>query len=319
MRQQERAYACRAIAPTDRYKWLGLSLDGAGSLDVCRVYIGPTRADARPLKTKSFVFRDSSTDSGDCWCFAVSQDGTLLAASFETSTALVWRLSDGLIVQRLHHHGHTGWIRSVAFSPNGHHLVSGSNDNTAIVWDIRSGRALLRLEGHSDQVWAVGYSPDGSRIATGSRDKSVKMWDGSSGECLHSIHLGEEVSKVMFSRDGSRLAVQLSSTGAICDVQSGTCVATFQHEGSGNMRLSLSPQGDRVVTGTDDGKAKIWDAVSGEEVEVLLVLDRPPGISELAVDEHTCALLRRQFEVVVAGVHCVVSLARGRARSGGPV
>ena len=214
-RDRERAVACRAIAPTDIYKWPGLSFDGAGSLETGKVFIGSTHADAHPLKFDHLVFKDSLSGSNDCECFALSPDGTLLAASFDTNTVLVWRLSDGLLVQRLHHQGHTDTIWSVVFSPNSRHLVSGSRDNTAIVWDIKNGRALLRLEGHQDLVRTVAYSPDGSRIATGSDDSSVKIWDASSGECLHSLDLGERVYKVIFSPDSLRLVVLLDHTGAI--------------------------------------------------------------------------------------------------------
>ena len=192
-RDRQRAIARRAIAPTDIYKWPGLSLDRAGSLETGKVFIGSTDADASSLKFNHLVFKDSSSRPGDCECFGLSPDGTLLAASFHTNTVLVWRLSDGLLVQRLHDQGRTAWIRSVAFSLNSCHLVSGSHDETTIVWDIKSGRALQRLEGHQDLVRTVAYSPDGSRIATSSKDRSVKIWDASSGECLHSLDLGEQV------------------------------------------------------------------------------------------------------------------------------
>ena len=265
-RNRERAVARRAITPTDIHKWPGLSFDGSGSLETGNVFIGSTDADARPLKFDHLVFKDSSSRSSNCVCFALSPDDTLLAASFHTNTVLVWRLSDGLLVQRLHDQGHTDKIMSVSFSPNSRHLVSGSEDKTAIVWGIKSGRALQRLEGHRDRVRTVAYSPDGSRIATGSDDRSVKIWDASSGECLHSLDLGEDMYKVIFSSDGLRLVVELHNTGAICDIHTGTCIATLQHEDSGNMQLSLSHQSDRVITSTNDGKAKIWSAVTGEEL-----------------------------------------------------
>ena len=265
-RNRKRAVARRAIVPIDVYRWPGLTFGGAGSLETGRVFIGSTDADAHPLKFDYLAFTDSSSDSKSCECFAISLDGTLLAASFYTATVLVWRLSDGLLVQRLHDQGHTDVVRSVALSPNSRHLVSGSHDKTAIVWDIKSGRALLRLQGHRDWLRTVTYSPGGSRIATGSDDHSVKIWDALSGECLHSLDLGEDSYMVLFSPDGVRLAVELVNTGAVCNVQTGTRIATLQHEGSANMRLSLSQKGDRVITGTDDGKAKIWSTVTGGEL-----------------------------------------------------
>ena len=265
-RDRKRGVARRAIAPTDIYKWPGLSFDGAGSLETGKVFIGSTNADVHLLKFDHLVFKDSSSRLGNSPCFALSPDGTLFAASFDTNTVLVWRVSDGLLVQRLHDQGHTDRILSVAFSPNSRHLVSGSEDKTAIVWNTKSGRALQRLEGHRDRVRTVAYSPDSSRIATGSNDRSVKIWDASSGECLHSLDLGEKVYSAIFSPDGLRLVVDLDYAGVICDIHTGTRIATLQHEGSRGMRLSLSHQGGRVVTGTSDGKAKIWSTVTSKEL-----------------------------------------------------
>ena len=273
-RDLERAVARREIAPTDIYEWPGLAFDGAGSLETGHVFIGLTVDDTRPLRQKHFVFMDSSNRDRSCESFAASHDGRLLAASF-WRTVLVWRLSDGLLVQRLLEQGHTGEINSVAFSPGDLRLVSGSNDNTAIVWNVKSGHALLRLEGHVDRVQSAAYSLDGSRIATGSRDSSVKIWDASSGTCLHSIDLSEKAFRVTFTPDGARLAVMLDNRGAICDVQSGTLIAVLGHDGGRNMYLSLPQQGDRVFTSTDNGKAKVWSAVTGEE---LLELREHTGI-----------------------------------------
>ena len=113
-------------------------------------------------------------------------------------------------------------------------------------------------------MWSAAYSPDGLRIATGSLDSSVKIWDASSGTCLHSLDYGENVFEVTFTPNGAQLVVRLATRGAVCDVQSGTPIALLEHESGQSMRSSLSRQGDRVLIGTDEGKAKIWSTVTGE-------------------------------------------------------
>ena len=55
--------------------------------------------------------------------------------------------------------------------------MTGSLDQTAKVWDAKSGAEVLTLKGHVDQVASVSFSPDGSRILTGSHDGTVKVWD----------------------------------------------------------------------------------------------------------------------------------------------
>ncbi len=72
--------------------------------------------------------------------------------------------------------GHTGWVLSVAFSPDGALLASGSNDNTVRLWRVSDGAQLRTLEGHTDEVRSVAFSPDGRLLASGSRDGTVRLW-----------------------------------------------------------------------------------------------------------------------------------------------
>ena len=81
----------------------------------------------------------------------------------------------------------------MSFSPDGTRIVTGSFDQTAKVWDARTGTLLLDLKGHTDQVTSVRFSPDGTRIVTGSDDKTAKVWDARTGTPLLDLkgHTGE--------------------------------------------------------------------------------------------------------------------------------
>ena len=72
--------------------------------------------------------------------------------------------------------GHTAPVYSVALSPDGQRLVSGSMDKTLKVWDTGTGQAQLTLKGHTDSVTSVAISADGRRLVSGSRDGTVKVW-----------------------------------------------------------------------------------------------------------------------------------------------
>ena len=77
-----------------------------------------------------------------------------------------------------------GPVRSVAVTPDGSRIVTGSEDNTARIWDAASGRELAQLTGHEGGVRSVAVTPDGSRIVTGSEDSTVRIWDAASGREL---------------------------------------------------------------------------------------------------------------------------------------
>ena len=92
--------------------------------------------------------------------------------------------------------GHSDYVRSVAISNDNTKVVTGSDDKTAKVWDIRTGKNLLTLEGHSGDVTSVAISNDNTKIVTGSSDKTAKLWDSQTYKLLNTINYNHRVYKI---------------------------------------------------------------------------------------------------------------------------
>jgi WD40 repeat protein len=166
--------------------------------------------------------------------------------------------------------GHTEWVDSVAFSPDGRTLVSGSWDNTIKVWDVNSGTELRTLAGGTEKVNSVAFNHDGRTVASGSFDNTIKLWDVVSGRELRTLSgHANPVRSVAFSPDGRTLASGGERHNAIeiFDVASGRELRTL----AGHVEaVAFSPDGRTLASGGDiDGSIKIFDLASGQVLRIL--------------------------------------------------
>jgi WD40 repeat protein len=167
-------------------------------------------------------------------------------------------------------HGHGGAVRSVAFSPDGQRIVTGSLDGTAKTWEAASGKELVTFKGHRGGIWSVAFAPDGQRIATGSEDATVKVWDSTSGkELLTFKGHHSKVNSVVFAPDGQRIASgSADQTAKVWDAASGNELLTLRGHSNLVWSVAFSPDGRRIATGSEDHTASVWEADSGVQLLV---------------------------------------------------
>lgn len=194
---------------------------------------------------------------------AFSPDGTLVATASYDGTARVWNAATGAEVGTMRGHGNA--VNSVAFSPDGMTLVTASTDRTARFWDVATEAEIGILSGHEDIVDAAVFSPNGRRVMTFSLDGTTRLWDARTGRETAQFQ-GVDAA---FSRDSVRLITVEEDVAFVWLAGSHAQIAALRGHGAWITSAAFSPDARRVVTGSRDNTARIWDALYGYGIAVL--------------------------------------------------
>ncbi|WP_449420843.1 protein kinase domain-containing protein [Phormidium nigroviride] len=164
-----------------------------------------------------------------------------------------------------------GPVWSVAVSPNGRVVVTGSTDGTVRMLHLRTGKLLKTLMGHSEAVWSVAVSPDGKAIASGSADDTIKIWDLYTGKLKRTLYGHKAgVFSVAFSPDGKAIAsVGKDKTVKLWDADTGRELETLKGHSAGVQSVAFTPNGKTLVTGNDDGTIELWNWQTGKLIQTL--------------------------------------------------
>ena len=181
--------------------------------------------------------------------------------------------------------GHSGEVRAVAWSPDATHILTGSQDGTARIWDATTGENTLTLT-HDGWVIAVAWSPDGHHILTGSQDGTARIWDATTGANTLTLTHDGWVSAVAWSPDATHILTgSQDGTIRIWDATTGANTLTLTRDSSVST-VAWSPDGHHILTGSSNGTARIWDATTGEQVRFFIAV-LPEGECAVLTPDHT--------------------------------
>ena len=143
--------------------------------------------------------------------------------------------------------GHGGSVNAVAFSPDGKRAASGDSSHVRL-WEVATGKELLKDDTHRDRVMAVAFSPDGKYLATGSEDRKVLLYDAATLRVLHTFRRHRaDVRAVAFTPDGKRLvSADLDGGVFVWSVPDGKPLGKLPNDGLGHV-LSVVPIDDKHV------------------------------------------------------------------------
>jgi WD40 repeat protein len=191
----------------------------------------------------------------------------------EKPVVQVWEISveadDG--EQRRAAAGHTDEVWSVACSPDGHYIVSGSKDHTIRMWDTATGAQRHVMSGHSAAMRWVAFSPNGEWIISASNDHTLRVWDAATGAHHHTMegHAGN-ASSAAFSRDGQFIVSgSADQTVRLWDATTGHPRHVMSGHDGHVYAVAFSQDGLLVASGSGDKTVRLWDAAAGTQYRVM--------------------------------------------------
>lgn len=166
---------------------------------------------------------------------------------------------------------HDSSINSIAVSPDGKNILTGSSDNAVLLRDFR-GNILKKFEGNIGGINSVAFSPDGKSILAGSYDKTARLWD-LNGNILQVFtgHTGE-ITSIAFSLDGKKILTgSQDSTVRLWDLI-GNTLRVFSGRIGEISSVAFSPDAKTILAGSGNGVACLWN-MEGKVLQTLFAYE----------------------------------------------
>ncbi|MFW9927252.1 MAG: WD40 repeat domain-containing protein [Candidatus Thorarchaeota archaeon] len=191
--------------------------------------------------------------------FAMNKIGRMYAAAMQDRSIRLYMADSGEEMQRIQDEF---LCTSIAFSPKGDLLASGSVERVVKLWDIRTGDCLGTLEGHTYPVLSLSFSPDGNKLVSGSGDTSLIIWDIEKRSKLHQLK-GHGFYVVTCDWDPNNNRIISGSVDAnICewDSSNGKMIKRHKEHRAAVHQVRFTTDGTRLASGASDNYMIIWNA-----------------------------------------------------------
>ncbi|MBE1706491.1 MULTISPECIES: winged helix-turn-helix domain-containing protein [Mesorhizobium] len=191
-------------------------------------------------------------------------DSNILLTASHDGTARLWDV-DGALTTALPHEYRPIFA---VFSPDNVHLLTGGGDSAAHLWDVVSGREIIRLDTH-EIIQSASFSPDGRRVATASLEGVVRIFDVATGHETAQFRSDAGLIKIQFGRDGKSLVCAwINGAAQLWDATTGAELAVI-HTSSNLPQAILSPDGRRILSAREDNAGHLL-TTSGAELRALV-------------------------------------------------
>jgi WD40 repeat protein len=168
--------------------------------------------------------------------------------------------------------GHTDPVESVAFSPDGSKILSGSYDNTVKLWNAQTGTLEETFQGHTDAVMSVAFSTDG-KVLSGSADNTLRQWNAETGKEVKRLSMNELnnsndigfLYSIAFSPEHNRAVLSGSRGNTLklwTNIPESKGTVFFQGHEKEVYLVAISNDSKKILSASDDGTMKVWDVES---------------------------------------------------------